>query len=520
MKKKALIIGAGPAGLTTAYELLTHTDIQPVIFEKSSQIGGISKTVVYKGNRIDIGGHRFYSKSEWVMKWWNHIMPVQGSPAIDYKLLKRKISLNKSPQAPDPDKSDTVMLVRHRLSRILYLKKFFDYPITLTIVTIKNLGIWRVIKISVSYLYAKLFPVKPETFLDDFFINHFGYELYKTFFKDYTEKVWGVPCSKIKAAWGAQRIKGSSITKAILHALKKKTNKADISQKETETSLIEQFMYPKFGPGQFWEEVARIIKDKGGEIVFNAEVSAVYTDKGKVQSVSLCNNEGMEEKFEGNYVFSTMPVKELISAMTNVPEEVSTVANGLVYRDFITVGLLLDKMLIKNNTRIPTINDTIPDNWIYIQEPDVNVGRIQIFNNWSPYLVSDTNFIWLGMEYFCNEGDKLWSMDEEDLKKYAIEELQKINFIHQDNVKDSVVIKVAKAYPAYFGSYDQFDIIKKFTDPIENLFLIGRNGMHRYNNMDHSMLVAKTAVSNIVNGVVTKDNLWHVNTEKEYHEDK
>lgn len=520
MKKKALIIGAGPAGLTAAYELLAHTDIQPVIFEKSSQIGGISKTVVYKGNRIDIGGHRFFSKSAWVMQWWNHIMPIQGAAAIDYKLLGRQITLNKSPHAPDPAKTDRVMLIRHRLSRIFYLRKFFNYPISLTFKTLQNLGLWKTIKIGSSYLLSKLFPVKPELTLDNFFINHFGRELYRTFFKDYTEKVWGVPCSKIKAAWGAQRIKGLSITKAILHALKKKFYTDNINQKKTETSLIEQFMYPKLGPGQFWEEVAKKIKARGGEIIFNAEVSAVNTSNGKIQSISIYNNGGLEETIEGDFVFSTMPVKELITAMNDVPDEVIKVANGLVYRDFITVGLLLDKMLINNNTNIPTINGIIPDNWIYIQEPDVDVGRVQIFNNWSPYMVNDPDTIWIGMEYFCNEGDKLWSMDDESLKKHAITELIKIDFIDKNNVKDSTIIRVPKAYPAYFGSYDQFDIIKDYTDTIENLFLIGRNGMHRYNNMDHSMLVAKTAVFNIINGILSKDNLWQLNTEKDYHEDK
>lgn len=519
MTKKAIIIGAGPAGLTLAYELLEKTDITPIIFEMTPDIGGISKTVEYKGNRIDIGGHRFFSKSERVMDWWKNILPMQGEPSCDDKILDRKIPLDNT--SLDPETTDKVMLFRSRLSRILFLRKFFDYPVSLTINTFKNLGLLRIFKIGTSYIGVK-FSKRKENSLEDFFINRFGKELYLTFFKDYTEKVWGVPCSQIKPEWGAQRVKGLSITKTVMHAIKKIFSKKSKITQEDETSLIEQFMYPKLGPGYMWETVAEIIKSKGCIINLSQKIVGINYKNNKIISVSAQNEETSEIKdYEADYVISTMPVKDLINAMgANVPENVAEVANGLEYRDFITVGLLLDKLKIKNTSKIKTINDIVPDNWIYIQEKDVKLGRLQVFNNWSPYLVNDQSKVWLGLEYFCSEGDELWNMTEETFSKFAIDELAKIDIINKEDVLDSVVIRMPKAYPAYFGSYERFDEIKNFTDKFENLFLIGRNGMHRYNNMDHSMLSAMITVENIINNVKTKDNLWGINVENTYHEAK
>jgi protoporphyrinogen oxidase len=521
--KIAIIIGAGPAGLTAAYELLQKTDIVPIVFEATGDIGGISKTINYKGNRIDLGGHRFFSKSERVMKWWQTILPLQGAPSKDDLLLDRKIPLSKDNNAPDPQKQDEVMLVRSRLSRIFFLRKFFNYPISLNLKTLQNLGMLRIIRIGWSYLTIRIFPIKQEKNLEDFFINRFGKELYLTFFKDYTEKVWGVSCSKIKPEWGAQRIKGLSITKAMIHALKNIFSKdVSIDQKKTETSLIEQFLYPKYGPGQLWEKVAELISEKGGEVDLNQKVVGIEINKDNIINVTIRNEKtGEELKIEGNYFFSCMPVKDLIKAMDkSVPEEVKKISAGLMYRDFVTVGLLLKKMKIKNKTKFKTMNNIVPDNWIYIQERDVKVGRLQIFNNWSPYMVKDENNVWIGLEYFCNEGDELWSMADKDFAEFAIDEFCKIDLIQKDDILDSVVIRMPKTYPAYFGSYDKFDKIRKFTDKFENLFLIGRNGMHRYNNQDHSMLTAMTAIENITNNIKTKDNIWEVNTEQEYHERK
>jgi protoporphyrinogen oxidase len=521
-KKTAIIIGAGPAGLTAAYELLIKTNIKPIIFEVSNDIGGISKTINYKGNRIDLGGHRFFSKSERVMNWWQEILPLQGSLSKDDLILDRNIPLSKETDAPDPQKQDEVLLVRSRLSRIFFLRKFFNYPISLNLKTLQNLGILRIIRIGWSYLTIRLFPIRKEKNLEDFFINRFGKELYLTFFKDYTEKVWGVPCSKIKPEWGAQRIKGLSITKAIIHALKNVFSKdVSIDQKKTETSLIEQFLYPKYGPGQLWEKVSELITEKGGEVNLNQKVVGIETNKDKIISVIIRNEKtGKELEIESDYFFSCMPVKDLINSMKNVPGNINEIASGLIYRDFITAGLLLNKLKIKNHTKHKTINDIVPDNWIYIQERDVKAGRLQIFNNWSPYMVKDENNVWIGLEYFCNEGDELWNMADKDFAEFAINEFCKIGIIEKEDVLDSVVIRMPKTYPAYFGTYDQFDMIREFADKIENLFLIGRNGMHRYNNQDHSMLTAMTAVENIINNIKTKDNIWNINTEQEYHEKK
>jgi protoporphyrinogen oxidase/SAM-dependent methyltransferase len=402
------------------------------------------------------------------------------------------------------------------------MRKFFDYPISLTLKTVANLGIFRTFKITLSYIKARLFPIKQEKSLEDFLINRFGRKLYETFFKDYTEKVWGISCDKIHPQWGAQRIKGLSITRAIKHAVKAAIRRdVSIGQKEIETSLISQFLYPKYGPGQLWETVADIVKSKGGQIYLSHKVIDLKSQNDKIVSLKVRDEKTKEMKeFKADFIFSSMPVKDLIEAMENVPVTVRDVAAGLCYRDFITVGLLAKKLRIKNDTNIKTINDIVPDNWIYIQENDVKIGRLQIFNNWSPYMVADPNTVWLGLEYFCNEGDELWCMEDEKFKEFAAAELEKIGIIDSTDVLDSVVIRVEKTYPAYFGSYDHFDIIKNYTDTFENLFLIGRNGMHRYNNQDHSMLTAMTAVENIISGITTKENIWQVNSEEEYHEQK
>lgn len=528
MPRTAIIIGAGPAGLTAAYELVNKTDIKPIVLEQSTEVGGISKTVNYKGNRMDIGGHRFFSKSDVVMKWWLDIMPLQGSISKD-EILKKiyyhkkstKVKLN--PNGPDPEATDRVMLIRNRLSRIFYLRRFFDYPVTLNGRTISNLGILRIFKIGLSYIRIKMFPVKQINTLEDFFISRFGKELYKTFFKDYTEKVWGVPCTEIAADWGAQRIKELSVAKAIAHAVKSLFRKeTSIEQKNTETSLIEQFMYPKLGPGQMWETVASIIEEKGGVILKNAKVTMLNIMDDLVKEVKYTDTiTAKEYVVKGEHFFSTMPVKDLIIAMGKiVPADVKELSNGLQYRDFITVGLLLNKLKIKNETSTLTLFELIPDNWIYIQDRDVKIGRLQIFNNWSPYMVSDMSKPWIGLEYFCNEEDELWSMSDEDFIQFAINELHKIEIIDKKEVVDSTIIRLPKTYPAYFGTYPQFDTIRRFTDNFHNLYLIGRNGMHKYNNQDHSMLTAITAVNNIITGEKSKENIWNINTEEEYHEEK
>jgi protoporphyrinogen oxidase len=521
MSKTAIIIGAGPAGLTAAYELLHKTDIKPIILEKTGDIGGLSKTVNYKGNRIDIGGHRFFSKSDKVMDWWLNILQLEKKEGDGLTLQYHNQSTSIDPskyQSTDPD-NEKVMMVRNRVSRIYYLKKFFTYPITLSIDTVRKLGLPKIFRIFFSYSYSRLFPRKEEKTLEDFLINRFGKNLYNTFFKDYTEKVWGVPCNQIPAEWGAQRIKELSITKAVMHAIRKRfssSKKENISQKGTETTLIQRFLYPKYGPGQLWEEVARIIVEKGGEIHYHMDVTHVNTNDYTVTSIEAVNSKNnIAQTFPGDYFFSTMPVKELVAGIDkNVPAEVAAIASALQYRDFITVGLLLKKLKPVNPSRADHL---IEDNWIYIQEKEVKVGRVQIFNNWSPFMVKDTDTVWVGLEYFCNKEDTFWQLTDEEIIKVAIDELIKIELVNREDVLDHTVIRMEKTYPAYFGVYDRFSLIREYTDRFANLFLIGRNGMHKYNNADHSMLTAMTAVANIINNDNGKENIWDINTEQDYN---
>jgi protoporphyrinogen oxidase len=570
MAKKAIIIGAGPAGLTAGLELLRRSDVVPILLEASQEIGGISRTIRYKGNRMDIGGHRFFSKSDRVMQWWMDLMPPEmasepaapgSQPAeqheISYQGRRRVVSVpsrveeepplrglgpllgdadaeSTEPQqdsaadraetvaVTEPANPDLVMLIRPRRSRIYYLRKFFDYPITLTANTLKNLGVVRMVRVGTSYGYSRVHQIKPEKSLEDFLINRFGRELYLTFFKSYTEKVWGTPCHEISAEWGAQRIKGLSLTTAVKHFVKKlfaKKQTGDLAQKGTDTSLIERFMYPKFGPGQLWEHVACLIRKKGGEIHMGWKVDAINFAEGpelRVASIEAINENGDRQTFAGDYFFSTMPMRELIRAMKiPVPANVLEVSDGLQYRDFITVGLLADRLKVKEPD-----GGLLKDTWIYIQEPDVLLGRLQIFNNWSPYLVSDPAKVWIGLEYFCYDTDDLWKMADDDLKQFAIAEVAKIGILEAADVSDAHVVRVPKTYPAYFGTYSRFDELKDFTNRIENLFLVGRNGMHKYNNQDHSMLTAMHAVDGIVAGKIDKEALWEINTEQEYHEEK
>lgn len=518
MSKKAIIIGAGPAGLTAAYELLHRSDIKPILIEECDFVGGISATLDYKNNKIDLGGHRFFSKSERVMNWWLDILPLQGKPSKDDIILERDVELSNLKKAPNPEKTDKVMLKRNRLSRIYYLKTFFSYPVSLNMDTIKGLGLWRMFKIGCSYMWALAFPIKNEKSLEDFMINRFGKELYLTFFKDYTEKLWGIDCNKISAEWGAQRIKGISILKVIKQMFKNLSGKKGGA---IETSFIESFFYPKFGPGHLWQNVADDIIKKGGEIKFNEKATRIIKKDNHIVAIETTDAKGNKNVYEGDIFISTMPVKDLIEAMNDVPDGVVQTANGLMYRDFRVVGVLLDKLKLKNTTAIKTINNIVPDTWIYVQEREVKLGRIQIFNNWSPYLVDDfENKVWIGLEYFCNEQDHIWTDDDKTFIEFAINEAEKIGIFSKDDVRDAYTHKVKKAYPAYFGTYEKFDDIKSFVNDIENLYLVGRNGMHRYNNMDHSTLAAMKTVDLILSGSKNREEIWSINTESDYHEEK
>lgn len=509
--RTAIIIGAGPAGLTAAYRFLLDTDIKPVILEKSEYIGGISRTAVVGGNRMDIGGHRFFSKNDEVNAMWQELMPLQGKPSIDDLTLGVEKPLSEG--GPDPETEDRVMLLRNRISRIFFLRKFFDYPISLKPETFKNMGFANTMRAGFGYLGSCIVKKKEDS-LENFYINRFGRPLYEMFFEDYTTKLWGRSPAQISADWGAQRVKGLSLSKAVWNVLSKPFRPKD----KVETSLIEQYYYPKKGPGQLWETLADEIRRRGGEIIMNTRVERIRVENGRVSAVTAADG----REFTGDYFMSTMPVKDLVAGMGEaVPADVRRIAAGLPYRDFITVGLLVNKLKLQNKTKVRTLTGDVPDCWIYVQERDVKIGRLQLFNNWSPYMVADPKHtMWIGLEYFCNEGDELWSMSDEAFIDFAIGELVKIDVIDRSDVIDSTRIRVKKAYPAYFDTYSEFDTVKDYLSGIENLWCLGRNGQHRYNNMDHSMLTAMEAVRAIAAGSTDKSAVWGVNTEKEYHETK
>ena len=507
--KTAVVIGAGPAGLSSAHELVEQggKEWKVVVLEASPHIGGISRTAVHNNCRIDIGGHRFFSKAREVNDIWAKLMPVQGKPSKDDRLLNRPCNVEEG--GPDPETADRVMLRRHRVSRIYYLRHFFDYPISIKPATFLAMGLVRTFKAGCSYLWSAFFKRKEKS-LEDFYINRFGKVLYSMFFEDYTEKLWGVHPSKIDPSWGAQRVKGLSLWKALLNVFIPKGGKK-------ETSLIEEFLYPKKGPGQLWEALADNLRTRGVDIRMNTPVVGLKTNADRVTEVTLADGANIP----CDAVFSSMPIKDLVAAFCAPPPDVARIAAQLPYRDFITVGLLVDRLAIKNTTDFATVNDIVPDTWIYVQERDVRMGRIQIFNNWSPYMLDDvTKHVWVGLEYFCSEGDALWTMADAAFTEMAVKELRQIGVLASDMpVLDSVCLRVKKAYPAYFGSYAEFGTVRTWLDGFANLYCIGRNGQHRYNNMDHSMLCGLEAARALLNGT-DKSVVWNVNTEEDYHEEK
>lgn len=513
--KNVVIIGAGPAGLTAAYQLLksSYDKYKITIIEEENQVGGISKTVNYKGNRIDIGGHRFFTKEKKVEKIWTDILKLQSEKSYDDKILNREKNLPKN--GLDPEKNDNVFLIRNRVSRILYEDKFYDYPVTVNYKTIRNLGFFRTLECGFSYLKYKIWNRKEEN-LEDFYINRFGKKLYSMFFEGYTEKVWGRSPKHISKEWGYQRVKGISISEVLKNYFSKLLN---VNTNKVETSLIESFYYPKYGPGQLYEEMEKQIKNMGGKVLKNSKVIKINQKDRKVKNVVYIKNDREYTK-SADILISSMPIKDLVNAFNEVDEEVLKIGNNLPYRDFVTVGLLVNRLNLKNETKINTINNNIPDCWLYIQDDKVKLGRIQIFNNWSPYMVDDiNNTIWLGLEYFCSEGDSFWNMSDEKIIKYAEKELKEIGVIDDDSI-DGCVIKIKKAYPAYFDSYSEIDKVISYLNSIDNLYCIGRNGQHRYNNMDHSMMTAIKCADTIIKEKKNKKAIWNVNVDKDYHEEK
>ena len=514
--KKVLIIGAGPAGLTAAYELLDKSkDFEVTVLEESGVFGGISRTVNYKGNRMDMGGHRFFSKVPEVNEWWEKMLPTQGAMPFDDRELGRTSTVKEG--GPDPEKSDRVMLRRNRLSRIFFNSKFFDYPVTLKFDTIKNMGFGTTMVVGFSYLKT-VFHKREEKSLEDFYINRFGKKLYSMFFENYTENLWGRHPSEISPEWGAQRVKGLSIRAVLKDIFGKAFNKKN---RKVETSLIEEFAYPKLGPGELWELTAADFEKMGGTIIKNAKVTKIIKDKNNRVTGLVYEKDGKEITIDGDYVISSMPVKDLVEGMNDVPKDIAAIASGLPYRDYMTVGVLIPHLNLENKTKTKTMGNIVPDNWVYVHDRNVKMGRFQIYNNWSPYMVEKVaDTVWMGLEYFCTEGDEMWSMTDEAFGRMGISEMVTMGLIDKESdVLDFHVERVKKAYPAYFDTYEHMDDLREYLDTIPNLFCVGRNGQHRYNNIDHSMCTSFETVRAILAGSADKSAIWNVNTEKEYHEE-
>ncbi len=462
-----LILGAGPAGLTAAYELAKH-GCSSVLLEQLPQVGGLSRTEQYRGFRFDIGGHRFFTRVGVVEKMWHDVLGDQ-------------------------------FLVRPRLSRIFHNNHFFQYPLD-PFDTLRGLGIWEAALCMASYAKAKMTKSsKDAKDLESWLVANFGNRLYRTFFKTYTEKVWGVPCHSIAAEWAAQRIRGLSMWTLIRETAKSLT----VGSSKAVTSLIQEFEYPRLGPGQMWQATQAYLEERGSPVVLNSEVSRIVWGAGGVQTVESGGVEYRADNF-----MSTLPIRELFAMMDPAPPaEICAAAASLNYRDFITVALVI---------REPKL---FPDNWLYIHEPAVKVGRIQNYKNWSPEMVPDPAYSCLGMEYFCFEGDGFWTTSDAELIDRAKTELDQLGLCSRDKVEDGVVLRIPKAYPVYDNGYrEALLVLRKFlSTQLPNLQLIGRNGMHRYNNQDHSMLTGMLAARNVLG--LGPFNLWEVNADQDYHED-
>jgi len=467
----AVIAGGGPAGLTAAYELSKHGKSCVVLEADPRLVGGISRTDSYKGYRFDIGGHRFFSKSDEVNRIWHEILGEE-------------------------------FLTRSRLSRIYYDRKFFHYPLK-PADALWKLGLVRSCRIVASYIKARLRPIKPERSVEDWVVNRFGRELFEIFFKSYTEKVWGVPTSTITAEWAAQRIKDLSLVRAVTSALFGKLGRP---RGEIIKTLIDEFHYPRLGPGQMWEVARDRIRSQGGAVHLDRRVVRIEHDGERVTSFLTSDGAGRQTRYFGRHFLSTLPIRDLIRAMTpSPPMEVIQAAKSLKYRDFLTVVLIVDRA------------ETFPDNWIYIHEPQVMLGRVQNFKNWSPDLVPDPSKTSLGLEYFCFEGDHLWSKTDAELLAIGRREIDAIGLVAASDVVDGCVVRVPKAYPVYDDQYQaHLAVIRNWLKKLPNLELAGRNGMHKYNNQDHSMMTALLAARNIL-GLGSFDT-WKVNTDAEYHE--
>lgn len=466
-----IIIGAGPAGLTAAY-VLSKAGVSSIVLEKDQIVGGLARTVNYKGYYFDTGGHRFFTKVKSVKNIWKEVLGKD-------------------------------LLHCNRLSRIYYKKKFFYYPLR-PLNALLGLGLWNSILVLLSYLKSQLFPTQEEDTFEEWVSNRFGKRLFNIFFKTYTEKVWGISCNEISAEWAAQRVKGLSLMTALKNAILKDQNHYP-EKKEVVKTLIDKFDYPKFGPGMMWQKMVEIIHRTGSKVYLGNEVEGIRWSGKKVEALELKQN-GQVELLYGSDFISSMPIRDALQKFKpQVPKEVLDAANDLKYRDFLTVALIIKKPML------------FPDTWIYIHDPDVKVGRIQNFKNWSPFMVPDPNQTCLGLEYFCYEGDGLWNLPDEELVELGKKELETLGLANKKNIEDGTVVRMPKAYPIYDMTYRRsLEVVRQFLKPLDNFQLVGRNGMHKYNNQDHSMLTALLSAENILGA---NHDLWAVNVEQEYHEE-
>ncbi len=516
--KTIVVIGAGPAGLTTAYELLSRArELRVVVLEALDAVGGISRTIDTNGNRMDLGPHRFFSKSKEATDWFLSMLPLQGAPAMDDRKLGRACTFAEG--GPDPERTDRVTLRRNRISRIFFRRKFFDYPISLKPQLFVNMGLWTTIVAGCSYARAVLFPRK-ESSLEDFYVNRFGKKLYSMFFERYTENLWGRHPSQIDPSWGAQRVKGVSVLAVLKGALAKAVGAG--GRRKDESWLVDWFLFPKLGAGQLWETAAEKVRGRGGEILLGAKAFAFRRDAdGRVSSV-VYERDGVRNELACDALVSSMPVKDLVSGIPDAPADVARIAAGLPYREYRILGAVLKRLLLRNTTRVRTFGNIVPDDWIYVHERSVRMGRFQISNNFSPYVVKNPESeVFVGLEYFCSEGDDLWKMPDEVFAALGVREMTALGMIKgADDVLSTLSVRVEKAYPAYFDTYAEFPKLREWLDTIPNLYCVGRNGQHRYNNMDHSMCTGFEAARAILAGSSDRTALWNVNTEREYHESK
>ena len=488
----ALIIGAGPSGLACAYELIEKSSIKPVIIEKLPCVGGLSRTVYKDGLGVDIGGHRLYTNDEYVKSIWFKFLNIQGEKSIDDILSKRDNIYPKN--GLNPSEIDDVMLIRKRFSSIIYNSKFFPYPLKISFDTFLKLGIITSFKAGLSYFKSLIFKRK-EISLEDFMINRFGEVLYSIFFKDYTKKVWGIDALKMPCEWGHQRIRKLSLLKTVLNSI---LSGFKFLKFKKETSLIDEFYYPKFGCSQLWGLMADYIVKKGGKIILNSEFVDFNCHENKILSVRYKNESGNIEEIPAQYAISSIPIKDLIKGV-DAPYDIKQDALNLPYRDYILVSFYLDDFKIKNNTNYKTVNNITPDCWIYIQEKEAIVARMQIMNNWSPYLVKQFDKKYLvSLEYFANEGDDFWSKTDKEIIELASFEAEKFNLFDKKDIIDSFVVRQKYAYPVYCGTYKNIDKIKNHLMRYSNLYLIGRNGQHKYNNMDEAMVCGINIARDII----------------------